>query len=323
VRFKHFLLTKFNLGLYPSRDYMARTDKRGLKPADDAERWMEHRLRIFEEYCIPSVMNQSNKDFIWLVVFDKNTPDKYRERIDRYSKDCGVVPLYPTLDFPETSRGDIPEKVDGAWLIWHYRVALPTVQDYIAQQLDSDTEFVITSRLDNDDAIHSDFVGRVQDFVPAEKPTKPKTLIRLIHKWTLDRPPKPTSFVNRQIYKVIHGLADRILPENARNQDRFAVNFTWGYALEGQRVGLFANERNSFVSLIEKRNQAGGLLTVWVTEHRKVNRLARVMEIDTTPLWVRVVHERNLLNQFRGEKIPLSKLSATDFGLSPQTIARA
>jgi len=317
VRFKHFLLTKFNVGLYPSRDYMARTDKRGLKPADDAERWMEHRVRVFEKYCIPSVMNQSSKDFRWLVVFDENTPDEHRKRIDHYSKHCGVVPLYSSRDFPETARCNIPGKVDGAWLIWHYRVALPTVQDYIANQLDEDTEFVITSRLDNDDAIHSDFVRRVQDFVPTEKPTRPGPLIKLIHRWTLDRPPKPDSFVDRQIYKVVQRLARRFLAEHVRNQDRFAVNFTWGYALEGQRVGLFANERNSFVSLIEKVNQAGGLLTVWATEHKKVNRLARVMEINTLPLWVRVVHERNLLNQFRGEKAPLSKLSAADFGFSP------
>lgn len=34
-------------------------------------------------------------------------------------------------------------------------------------------------------------------------------------------------------------------------------------------------------------------------------------------MWVRVIHERNLLSQFVGEEIPLSKLSAGDFGFSP------
>ena len=52
-------------------------------------------------------------------------------------------------------------------------------------------------------------------------------------------------------------------------------------------------------------------------EHKMVNRLARVTEIDTEPMWVRVVHERNLLNQFVGEDIPLSRLAARDFGFNP------
>ena len=317
MRFQHFLLTRFNLGLYPADMNQAYCDKSGQAPARDPDKWMDDRLELFDKYCVPSVMNQSNKNFTWLVVFDPKTPSKYRERIERYRDDGVLVPLYAESRCRDEARV-VAGRFRGKLLRFlHFEAALPAARDYITQKLNPDADYVITTRLDNDDAIHSDFVRRVQDFVPAEKPTRPGPLIKLIHRWTLDRPPKPASFVDRQIYKVIHGLAGRFLAEHVRNQDRVAINFTWGYALEGQRVGLFANERNSFVSLIEKTNQAGGILTVWVTDHKKIYRIAEVIELATEPLWVRVVHERNLLNQFIGEEMPLSKLSADDFGFNP------
>ncbi len=317
MRLQHFLMTRFNLGLYPADMNQAYRDKSGQAPATDPDKWMQDRLELFDKYCVPSVMSQSNKNFTWLVVFDPKTPSKFRERIERYRDDGVLVPLYAKSRCRDEARV-VASVFSGKLLRFlHFEAALPAAQDYVTRRLDKWTEYIITTRLDNDDAIHSDFVRRVQDLVPTEKPTRPGPLIKLIHRWTLDRPPKPASFVDRQIYKVVQRLARGLLAEHVRNQDRFAVNFTWGYALERQRLGLFANERNSFISLIEKTTQAGGLLTVWATDHKKVNRLSRIMEIDTEPMWVRVVHETNLLNRFVGEEVPLSKLSPGAFGFCP------
>ena len=317
MRFRHFLLTKFNLGLYPADENQAHRDKSGQAPARDPDRWMAERLELFDMYCVPSVMNQSNKDFTWLVVFDAKTPSEHRERIERYRDDCVLVPLFAESRCRDESHV-VASRFKGKILrFFHFEAALPAVQDYIAQRLDEDTKYVITTRLDNDDAIHSDFVRRVQDFLPAESPAKPGLLTKLIYKWTLDRPPRPESLFDRQMFKLVQRFSRRLVTEHVRNQERFAVNFTCGYALEEKKAGLFSNERNSFVSLIEKTNQAGRLLTVWAIDHKKVNELARVLEIDAEPMWVRVVHERNLLNRFVGEEVPLNKITASDFGFNP------
>jgi len=68
-----FLLTRFNV---------AKCD----------EDWLDIRLKLFEKFCVPSVLNQVYKDFTWLIFFDPRTPFRYVDRI----LNCGfkdVVPL--------------------------------------------------------------------------------------------------------------------------------------------------------------------------------------------------------------------------------------
>lgn len=53
---QHFILTRFNLLLWnKAKDgQMVRTTK-----------WLEHRFSLFENYCIPSIKNQTCQDFEW------------------------------------------------------------------------------------------------------------------------------------------------------------------------------------------------------------------------------------------------------------------
>ena len=58
--YKHFLITRFNL------------KKKGWETTKNNEKiqteeWLRHRFELFEAYCLPSVINQSNQDFIWYV----------------------------------------------------------------------------------------------------------------------------------------------------------------------------------------------------------------------------------------------------------------
>ena len=68
----HFIITRFNLRIWQQ-------DKNNI-PTHTSE-WLEHRFELFEKYCLPSVENQTNKNFIWLCMFDKETPAPYKERI--------------------------------------------------------------------------------------------------------------------------------------------------------------------------------------------------------------------------------------------------
>lgn len=131
--FYHFLITRFNL----------RNPEWDVTKNNEAlldEKWMEERLELFENFCFPSVVNQSNKNFKWLLFFDTNTSEKFRQKISKIIDNNSLV---------------IPFYIDG----------MPKFQESILFYLNQNTidrEFLITSRIDNDDCIHKDFINEIQ-----------------------------------------------------------------------------------------------------------------------------------------------------------------
>jgi len=131
--YKHFLITRFNL------------KKKGWETTKNNEKiqteeWLRHRFELFELYCLPSVINQSNQDFIWYVFFDISTPELYRKKVDAIA---------------ENYQNFRPFYIDGR----------EGLEESVMQEMKKDIkkeEFVITSRLDNDDIIHKDFIQSIQ-----------------------------------------------------------------------------------------------------------------------------------------------------------------
>jgi len=133
TQFKHFFLTKFNVRSFPDL-------KPGCEPA-----WLEKRFRLFDQFCFPSVSSQSNQNFEWLVFFDIDTPDVFKQKIAIYAERWeNFIPVY--LDCP-LPYGEFPDDVR------------KVVQKYIPD----DCEYLVTTWLDNDDAIHKDYVQMIQD----------------------------------------------------------------------------------------------------------------------------------------------------------------
>ena len=129
--FQHFILTRFNLR-------KKGWDETKTKSKVLTYSWMENRLKLFEQYCYSSIKGQTKKDFEWLVFFDKTTPQIFREKISELS-----------LLFPQF----IPIYADGM------NDFLPSITREIKSRL---TEpYLITTRLDNDDSLHQDFVKEV------------------------------------------------------------------------------------------------------------------------------------------------------------------
>jgi hypothetical protein len=125
-QFTHLLLTRFNTAtdFAPSR--------LGLQ-----EEWLTRRLALFEQYCFPSVANQVGADFHWLVFFDAESPDWVRSKIAFYEPQLKAV-------FVEGEATDqvIAQKAAESGLIT--------------------TPYLITTRLDNDDALGKNHMARVQ-----------------------------------------------------------------------------------------------------------------------------------------------------------------
>lgn len=130
--FQHFVITRFNL-----RD-PALEKANGNKPLlDDA--WMSDRLALFEAYCFSSLKAQTNNNFIWLVFFDSTTSEEFRNKISY---------------FQETFPNFTPIFIDGM------NAFLPAIKQEVANRLS--TPYLITSRVDNDDCWHKDFINEVQ-----------------------------------------------------------------------------------------------------------------------------------------------------------------
>lgn len=130
--FEHLILTRFNVPFTWT----------SVKPDPD---WLHKRIGLFEKFCFPSVQQQICQNFKWLVLFDSRSPDFLRERIKEYEKYENFVPVFT------------PE--------FNSKVCREITREHLTQN----TEFVITTHFDNDDAIARDFVQIVQErFLPQD-----------------------------------------------------------------------------------------------------------------------------------------------------------
>lgn len=129
--FRHFLQTRFNIRRHP-------VDKTGNRTLTDD--WMIKRFKLFESICIPSVINQSFQNFEWFVYFDVETKREFLEKITKYQRTIrNFIPIFVSdQDYKSTIRYEIKSRLT-----------------------DTD-EYVITSRIDNDDAVHKDFLLEVE-----------------------------------------------------------------------------------------------------------------------------------------------------------------
>ena len=135
LEIQHFILTRFNLRLW-------NRDKEG-QPVRTTE-WLEHRFKLFEVYCMPSLVNQSFKNFEWIVLFDSKTPDIFKKRIEEYKIKCPqLIPV-----FVESDQGRFFAKI---------------FREEVVKRLKS--RRVITTYLDNDDALSVKFVEDLQSRV--------------------------------------------------------------------------------------------------------------------------------------------------------------
>ena len=145
-KFTHYLITRYNV---PIPGFQM--DKSGQSTRD--EKWLQHRFALFEKFCLPSVLNQSNKEFNWLIYVDREAPVYYYDQLKTSVQNHPNIHIYQVSDHKE---------------------CLQHVDQILSK---STTPYVITSRLDNDDAIGINFIQTVQDnFIE-----KDKVVINLLH----------------------------------------------------------------------------------------------------------------------------------------------
>ena len=122
----HAILTRFN---FPSQGVEGFVRAR--------PNWLKERMQLFHRYCLPSVLAQTCRDFRWLIYFDTESPAWLRQRVEDDAAAGHYVPVF---------RREVRQKE----LLSDIASVFPTMSGEL-----------LTSNLDNDDALASDFVERL------------------------------------------------------------------------------------------------------------------------------------------------------------------
>lgn len=120
----HILLTRFSAVLRPGAEPMP-------------ESWLRYRLGFFYDACLPSVLRQRGAGpFRWLVLFDDRCPEDFREDVEDLAHEA-FTPIWTHEPFRRDS------------------FAAPVAAV-------SDAAYLLTTRIDSDDAMAVDFMAAVQ-----------------------------------------------------------------------------------------------------------------------------------------------------------------
>lgn len=132
MNYQHFIITQFNLKQFVNSKVL---------DEDKWIQWTRERIPLFRKFCLSSIEGQSTNSFKWLLYFDKETPSEFDSFIAELKTYSWIKICYRNghKDFLDTYMEEIPEL------------------------LEDSTEWVVTSRIDNDDSLNKFAIERIQE----------------------------------------------------------------------------------------------------------------------------------------------------------------
>lgn len=128
MTYRHIILTRFNLQYALESDIHIQTA------------WLEERFRLFEAYCLPSIIGQTNQNFTWIILVHDQTPTIYQQRLEQY------VQTYPVIKVEYCSYYDDIN-------ILYQNIGRKYIEHY---------DYLLSTRMDSDDMLALDFVDILQ-----------------------------------------------------------------------------------------------------------------------------------------------------------------
>ena len=128
---RHFVLTRFTGYIF------------GARPIITDDDWLNARLNIFEKITVPSIKNQSDKDFFWILRCDPYTPQWVIKRLKNH--DCCSV-------FFDYGREESARNSGLCPLFFTNTIKKITTD-----------KCIITTSLDSDDALATDHIKTVKN----------------------------------------------------------------------------------------------------------------------------------------------------------------
>lgn len=295
MTFEHYIITRFNLPIFQAK-------VAGKESTSCSKEYLQYRFELFEKYCMPSIMNQTCQNFKWLVLFDINTPEEFKQRINELhnkypnltpcfldtNKYCEVPEEYNKLcdNYTETIKKHYPTKnYDLKNDDMGLRKITPLfIKDCIKQCSNSIPDYYITTRIDNDDAFHKDMIQIIQDKVKREKRIK--------------------------VYDFV---------------------YSYKYILNEGIVYRYPLHNGHFITLVESTKQLFHSVIFW--NHIYIDKfIPKVEHIYQEPLQTELIHGNNVVNDFteisiRGMLYALFHFKKNNFGyrriyLSPKRTLR-
>ena len=251
ANFSHFIISRFNLRNF-NETYNSEYE--------EWINWTRERIELFKNYCLPSVLNQSTQNFKWLVFFDQDTPEEFHGFMQKLEQHANIEVCL--------SKG-------AAEFYKHY-------MKEVKARLPDDQEWVITSRMDNDDCVHEDMVKVIQE----NARLRHGYMLSLASGYTLDL---DSLLMSHYFYPKSPFLA---LVESSRKE----------------LVGVYVKRHSKWPQL--KFQLFKEIITEWFASDKRMTRF-----LLKQPLWVQMVHGNNVANSFyRGVPV-LSKKPMNAFGL--------
>lgn len=262
MTFEHYIITRFNLPIFQPK-------VGGRTFTSCSEEYLQYRFQLFERYCMPSVINQSCQNFKWLVLFDVNTPEPYKQKAALWHKEYhNFIPCYLNMeDYTDIPKeyidlcSDYESKVERKYQNIRYdladfeqerplRLVTPLfIKDAIKKCSDKTPDFYITTRIDNDDAFHKDMIAIVQQ------------------KFLKDQKTVAYDFVNTYKYILNEGIVYRYSLRNGH-----------------------------FLSLVESSKKLFQSAIYW--NHLYIENFVDVQHFSQEPLQTELIHGSNVVNDF-------------------------
>ncbi|WP_373691154.1 glycosyltransferase, partial [Endozoicomonas sp. SESOKO3] len=142
------------------------------------DEWFQHRFMLFEAFTLPSLMNQSNQNFIWCIFIGSNMPLHQKDKLKSLTSSFKNIRLIPTNTswssekIEEIFRSEYPEK-----------------------------KFIITSRIDDDDLWKHNYIESVQSEILSKKDNKLLLTHPLGYEYVIDEVFSDNRYYEKQLTK--------------------------------------------------------------------------------------------------------------------------
>lgn len=153
---KHFVLTRFN-EYFP--DVVTSYWKSSNNPNLGIDNlWLKRRLKIFFNATFPTLKNQSNKNFTWIIKCHYQTPNWARNELKNIEKEIKVI-----IDYEKFQLDKYKEKAMKNSLFECRFPSNRLICKFAFENHLKDEKEIITSRVDSDDAVAFNFIQKVQE----------------------------------------------------------------------------------------------------------------------------------------------------------------
>lgn len=143
INYTHVIVTRFSYRFVKDSPIGKLFDSRRMK----------RRFQLLEAFCFPSVVQQLNKNFYWVLIVDRELPEQYLDRLYQL-----IARFYESPNY--TKMG--PRQI--FVYKWEYKYHMSSVE-WIREIIPSidDRKYLITTRLDDDDSICKNFTLMIRE----------------------------------------------------------------------------------------------------------------------------------------------------------------